>query len=236
VKSTRPIISASAALRIALAVLVAGIALWTAYGASRDLLASRARLHATAALAAAAVLPRGAARDAQLAETQEIAGRGVALSPDNADLWNLLAETRLLQATTAAVADISNELLTAAADASARAASLAPRDPAPTARLAFVRSLQQDGKAGVSAALAKSYAAAAFDPELGPRRLEAAGRAWTTLSTDVQGEALLEACSLARRGDAERTSLYELRMGDAAPGMALALDRIMADPSCAIRG
>jgi hypothetical protein len=236
VSSTKPIISASGTLRIGLALVVAALAAMAAYGAARDLLGERARARAEAALEAAQSLPRGAARDRQLAATQIIAHNGVDLTPDDAGLWNLLAETQLMQATTAAITSISDDLLAAAADASVRAANLAPQDPAASARIALVRSLQVDGKAEVSAALAQSYAARAFDPVLGQRRLEAAGRAWPALNEAVRSETLLEACQLARRGAAERTKLYDLRMGAADPGMALALDRIMADPSCAVRG
>lgn len=234
VSSTKPIISAKGALRVGLALLLAVFAAWTIYVSARDLLGRQAQANGQAALDRAVTLPRGASRDAQLASAQALASQGVSLAPDSAELWNLLGETNLLQATTAAVATISQDLLKAAADASLRAATLAPADPAPTARIAFVRSLQEDGKAQVGPALAQSYQAKAFDHTLGMRRLEAAGRAWPALTVAVRMEALGEACQLSRVGDGEQ--IYNLRMGDADPGMALELDRVMADPNCARQG
>lgn len=233
---TRPTISASGALRAGLALAIAAFAAFAAYGSIRDLLGGRAFTRGHAALQEATLLPRGAARDRALRDVQKIADEGVDLAPDDPNLWNLLAETRLMQATTAAIEVVSNDLLNAAEKASARAASLAPNDPAPPARIAFAKSLRDGNKSEVGAALAHSYAVRPFDPDIGLRRLEAAGRAWTALSDVVRKEALLEACQLARQGKRERDALYELRMGSADPGMALAIDAIMIDPSCAIRG
>ena len=231
VSSTKPIISASA-LRGAIVAGLAAAASLAAYEACRGVLSAQARAQGVAALAAAEHLPIGPARDTELARAQSIAGQAVDLTPDDADLWNLLAETRLMQATGAAAA--SEPLLKSAADASIHAATLAPNDPAPPARIAFVHALEEDGKDQVAAPLAKSYAASAFDPSLGQRRVEAAARAWTTLSEGVRAAALGEACQLARTDGQERQRLYKLRMGPAESGMALELDRILADPSCAV--
>ncbi len=234
--SSTKLTTSANALRIGLAVAVGALAAVAMVGAGRDALGERALERGQAVLAQAASLPRGAERDSVLADVLTIADRGVDMSPHNAGLWNLLGEAQLLQATTAALGTVSPDLLVAAANSSTQAARLAPADAAAPARIAFVRSLQTDGRSAVGAALAQSYSASAFDRALSLRRLEAAGRAWPELSEKVRADALLEACQLARQGKAERDALYDVRMGDADPAMALALDRIMADESCAVRG
>jgi tetratricopeptide (TPR) repeat protein len=234
VSSTKPITSGNAAIRVALALAIAALAIWMGYGAVRGLLGARAQAAAEETIERAVALPRGAQRDEQLAAAQSLLMGAVDLAPEDADLWNMLAETNLLQATTAAMTTVSNDLLESAVKESERAVALAPQDPAAPARIALVRSLQGDRKADAAAALSQSYAARAFDRALGLRRLETAGRTWANLDGKVRASTLAEACELVRGGDRER--VYDVRLGDAEPAMALALDQVMSDPRCGRQG
>jgi hypothetical protein len=196
-----------------------------------DLWAGYALAQSGEALAEAAGKSAGADRDKALARAQANAQNGIAVTPDDPRLWDTMAETRLQQAVAGGVGRVSPTLLSASAEASARAATLAPRDGAVQARLAYVRSLQQNAPAA-AAALKHSYELTSTSADFGHRRLETAGRAWTALDASVRQDTVAEACLLAGRSEADRKRLGDLRMGYAAAGLAIELDKVLADPTC----
>ncbi len=241
VNSTRPITFASAVLRGAVALALAGLALATIAHTVRAAWATHAASKGAQILAASAALPRGLERDTLFAEAQAALEQGLRVAPDDPRLWNLLAQTRQLQATEATASATSPVLAAASASAAARAAALAPRDPEGFARLALARSIEANGAGAAAIALARSYAYSGDGGDgreagLANVRLEAAGRAWRLLEGDLRAAVEREACGYARTGPGAREWLRALRMGSADPGLALKIDALLSDPACAPPG
>jgi hypothetical protein len=233
VSSTRPITFASIG-RGALALMLGALAVVVILASGRDALGVRAVHDGRVALAAAMAKPRGVERDAILADAQTILQHGLSLTPSDPRLWNLLGETRLMQATQAAVTEISPDLLAAAGEASIRAASLAPRDPEPQARLAYVRSLQEERQQEAAEALARAFATEEPSAALIARRIGAAARSWDALDQPTRQGVLADVCALSKQGG--RETLRQLRLGAARPGLALEIDRLLEDPACGALG
>lgn len=229
--STRPITSAEGLAGGAVAIGLACIAVLVIVAKGGDLWAGYALGQSSEALAEAAGKNAGADRDKALARAQTSAQSGIAATPDDPRLWDALAETRLQQAVAGGAGRISPTLLTASAEASARAAVLAPREGGVQARLAYVRSLQQNAGAA-AAALKLSYELTSTSTAFGHRRLETAGRAWVAMDETARRDVVAEACLIAGRSEADRKRLGDLRMGYAAAGLAIELDKVLADPTC----
>jgi hypothetical protein len=215
----------------AVAIGLACLAVLVVVAKGGDLWAGYALAQSGEALAEAASKGAGVDRDRALARAQANAQNGLAVTPEDPRLWDALAETRLQQAVAGGAGRVSPTLLTASAEASARAATLAPREGAVQARLAYVRSLQQNAPAA-AAALKQSYDLTSTSATFGHRRVETAGRAWVALEPGVQRDAVAEACLLAGRSEPDRKRLSDLRMGYAAAGLAIELDKVLADPTC----
>lgn len=229
--STRPTTSAEGFAGGAVAVGLACIAVLVLVAKGGDLWAGYALAQSSDALAEASGKSAGGDRDKALARAEANAQNGLAVTPNDPRLWDMLAETRLQQAVAGGAGRVSPTLLAASAEASARAATLAPREGAAQSRLAYVRSLQQNANAA-AAALKTSYELSATSVVYGHRRLETAGRAWVALDETARRDIVGEACLLAGRSEADRKRLSDLRMGYAAAGLAIELDKVLADPTC----
>lgn len=151
-----------------------------------------------AALHTAEDAPIGPARDAALASAQRALSSSVAIAPGDARVWDNLAETYFRQATQAAIGEVSDPLLNAAAEAAARGG----KGAAAATRLAVVLSFDPDRAGQAAEALARSYDLAAPLSGPGARRVETASRIWSALTPHVRQAVLAEVCAEARQ-DAE---------------------------------
>jgi hypothetical protein len=195
VNSTRPITfveapkAASAAFAVAaLAVAFLGLAQANAAfrdGAARD------------SLARAEAMPRGMERDAALTRALIAIDDAVKAAPQNGATHALKARAYYLQATTAAVDEISAPLL-AAARASAQAS--AERSPGNAGAAAIVALAAAAGKGADDREAASAVANAYARPASGDAaawRLEAAVRTWRALDVGMQQMVLADACQQA---------------------------------------
>jgi len=209
VNSIRPItfveapIAASATFGIAaLAVAFLGLAQANSAmrdGAARDILAR------------AEALPRGGERDAALAGALIVAEDSVTASPKDARTHARAARLYYLQATTAAVDDVSEPLLDAASRAAAEARARSPHDASAEALTALIEIARSGGVVSESAtaAVARSYAAP-VSPEGAVWRLEAAARTWNALPLALQERVKVDGCVQAGHDRAFAAALAEV--------------------------
>lgn len=183
-------IAASAIFGIAaLAVVLLGVT--QATSAARD---GAAR----SILARAETLPRGVERDAALASALIVIEDAVAAAPKDAGAHARAARLYYLQATTAAVDDVSAPLLEAAGRAIKEARARSPRNASVDALSALIDISRSGGAVSetASAAVARSYAAPA-SREGAVWRLEAAARAWGALPVALQQRVIVDGCAQA---------------------------------------
>lgn len=187
-----------------------------------------------AALASAAPMARGAARDRLLDEAQAHLRQGLTIARGDARAWDLLAEVRWLQATGADVRDVSPTLLTEAERATRQAQKLAPAAAAPGARLAAIAALDPARAAAAVDAVRATYAAA---PALGAwsvRRVAAAGRVWSKLDASTRAHAAAEVCAaMSPNADLAEAFAQAAAMPDAPESAGLA--QVVAATSCPAR-
>jgi hypothetical protein len=227
----RPTISAKGAARAALAAFVFVAAGTVVVIKSGELYAGFVAASGEAALADAQSLKRGAERERLIATLQARVSDAVRYSPDNPRLWSIIAETRLMQATSTGLNNVSSVLVEAARKAAATSIKLAPNDSGAHARLAMVEALASDQAKG-AAELARSYELDANSKTIGHRRVEVAGLVWRSLSDRAQRDVEGEVCSLAANSERDQAQIQNVRMTIADPGLALEIDRIFADPGC----
>lgn len=238
--STKPITSAKEeperrvlGARLLTAAAVGALALVVAFGAGRAAIAASERVHGQAALLRVALIERSGERDRALFELQQHLDVAIRRMPDDPTLWGQLAETRLLQATSAQAREVSPGLIAAAAEAGERQAELLAPDGAALARLALIYSLMNDAEQRADSALAQAFEKASFTDGLASeRRLRAAARRWDRLETKTRTAAWLEMCGLRRAGGEEE--LLQIGVDYADVGYVSALRRLIEDPACAV--
>lgn len=146
-------------------------------------------------LAQAAALPPGRERDVALDAAQRALQQALERRRADAQLWSRLAETRLLQATGAAVSEVSPELVAAAVDAGARVERLDRASAADHARQAYALALLPGRAQEAAQALARSYAMEPLGTGLSERRLSTALLVWAGLEGSTREQAVAEACA-----------------------------------------
>lgn len=214
------------------AVGLTGLAGLVFYAKGRDVWGGYSLSRASDALNLALVKDPGAERNKALASGAASAQSGISVTPDDPRLWNTIAEIRLEQAMAGGAGAVSPTMLLASAGASEHAAKLSPRDGAAQARLAYVKSLQRDAEASATA-LTQSYDADfTVTPAYAQRRLETSGRAWNAMDDSLRNRVMAEACAVSTRSEEDRAQVQRLRMSFADVGMAIELDRVLADPAC----
>ncbi len=182
-------------------------------------------------LADAQGLKRGPERDRLVAALQSRASDAVQVSPENPRLWAIIAETRLMQATSTGMKNVSPVLVEAAKKAALTSIKLAPNDSGAHARLAMAEALGSDQETS-AAELAKSYQLDANSKIIGHRRIEVAGLVWRKLDAGAQRDVEGEVCALAATSERDQAQIQNVRMTIADPALALEIDRIFADPGC----
>jgi hypothetical protein len=222
--------SVSALWRAGLAAALLAFAIAIIVAKSGALMGGYDAVYADNALRAATQAEKGPARDKALAEALHYVDAGLEFTPNDPRLWGSRAEALLRQALVASET-ARPKLLSASVQASTHAAAYAPNDSSVQARLALVLALAGERKTA-AAALTRSYDLDIASNVFGHRRLEAAGRAWPELDAAGQRSVANEACVLASRGASDRARMQRLRFGAADPGLALALDQILADGAC----
>lgn len=165
---------------------------------------------ARGSLARAEAMPRGMERDAALAKSLIAIEDAVKAAPQDAQTHALAARAYYLQATTAAVDEVSAPLLSAArrsAEESAR------RSPANAEGFALSALIDIADNAGVpNGVAAKNVAQSYAVPASGDGavwRLEAAVQAWPALDVGVQQAAIEDACMRAPADRAFAASLAQ---------------------------
>lgn len=228
---TKPTISAKGAARVALAALVFVAAAGVVAIKSGELYAGFVAANGEAALAEAQSLKRGPERERLVAALEGQASGAVHYSPDNPRLWSIIAETRLMQATSTGMRNVSPILVDAAREAATKSIQLAPNDSGAHARLAMIEALDGNTEEG-AAELTKSYEIDANSKAIGHRRVEAAAIVWRGLPELARRDVEGEVCALAATSERDQAQIQNVRMTIADPGFALELDRILADPGC----
>jgi hypothetical protein len=180
------------------------------------------------ALLAAGTTMDPAARDEALATAQSALKRSVATASDNPRVWDLLGETYYLQATQAAVGDVSPTLLGAAAEASAKAGAT----PAAVTRLAVVLSFDPERAGEAADALTRSFNLAPVLSAPGERRVLAASRVWSLLGPSVQQAVLAETCAGGRTSAEAASRLKEIAARARDPGFTIAAETTLVRPEC----
>ncbi|KAF0183760.1 MAG: hypothetical protein IV086_11440 [Hyphomonadaceae bacterium] len=156
---------------------------------------------ARSVLARAEAMPRGMERDAALAQAIIVIDDAVKAAPQNSGVHARAARAYYLQATTAAVDDVSAPLLGAARRAAEESLKHSPANASAAAMSALV-DIAEGGVVtpGAVDAVARSYAVPATAE--GVRwRFDAAMRAWPALSLPLQRQVIVDACMQA---DADR--------------------------------
>lgn len=211
------------------AISIAGARAWGA------VLAAQGR----AALTTALNLEDPVLRAQGLANAQSRLMAGARFAGGDSQIWGMLANVRLLQAT-ADGAGASVELLAAARANADRAAALSPADPRPLVLGAEVALAEPGAERAAEAAakIARSYVLRPLDPALGVLRTEVAFSAWTQMPADVQTAALSEACAIVARSpeardriSARSQSAIAVQEG-AGADLAGRLRRDVLNPSC----
>jgi hypothetical protein len=204
--------SASAAIAVAaLAVVFLGAA--HAAAALRD---SAAR----SALVRAEAMPRGMERDAALVKALIAIDDAVRAAPQDARGHARAARAYYLQATTAAVDDVSAPLLDAARRAATESLKHSPTNASAVAMFALVDIAGAGAVTRQAAdAVARSYGVPAT-PEGVVWRFDAAVRAWPGLSVAQQQQVIDDACVHARgdRAFASRLAAAAARLPDSGLG------------------
>lgn len=181
-------------------------------------------------LASAEAMPRGVDRDAALAKAITVIDAAVKAAPKDARIYARAARAYYLQATTAAVDDVSPTLLAAARRAVDESFRQSPDNANAAAVSALVDIAGHGGDVTSVAidAVARSYAAPAT-PEGAAWRLDAATRAWPRLDATLQQTVITDACIQAARSRAFGAYLAEIaaQMPDAGFGQCAT----PADPS-----
>lgn len=169
---------------------------------------------ARSVLARAEAMPRGMDRDAALAKALVAIDDAVKAAPEDARVHARAARAYYLQATTAAVDDVSAPLLEAARGAAETSLARSPANASASAMSALV-DMAESGAATRKAveAVARSYAVPATT-EGAAWRFDAAVRAWSALSIPMQQQVIGDACAQAR---SDRT--FAARLADVAAGM-----------------
>jgi len=162
--------------------------------AAADYAAISAGEAGSARLYEALALEPGTARDAALDAAQRQLSEALKRRRGDAQLWSRLAETRLQQATGAAVSDVSAPLVAASADAGAQVQRLGRANAADFARQAYALSLLPGKEGEAGEALAQSYTLEPLGTGLSERRLRAALLVWGRLPEPARSQAVAEAC------------------------------------------
>ena len=177
-------------------------------------------------LARAETMPRGMERDAALAKALIAIDDAVRAAPLDARVHARAARAYYLQATTAAVDDVSAPLLDASRRAVTESLKHSPSNAGAVALSALV-DIAADGLVTSAAAnaVAASYAVPAT-PEGELWRLDAATKAWPGLSGVVRRRVITGSCSLAAADVAFAARLAEIadRMPDSGLGRCGASD------------
>lgn len=187
-----------------------------------------------AALSAAAPMARGLERDRLLDTAQADLRQGLVLARGDARAWDRLAEVRWLQATGAAVREVSPTLLAEAETATRRAQTLAPASAAAPIRLAAIAALDPARTDVAVAALAASYAAAPEASEWSVRRVAAAGRVWSALNPALRAQVTSEVCA-AMRGEAGAADAFARAASAPDAPENAGLGQVLAAASCPAR-
>lgn len=164
--------------------------------------------------------PRGSARDALLDQAQSNLKTGLAIAAGDARGWDLMGETRWMQATAAQARGVSPTLLADARMATETAARLAPQALSTQVRMAAIESLAPDGADRAAAWVARSYLNGG-DRTVDARRVIAAARVWAALDAPTQQAVLREACAVAATGEAGANALSAAIEEDARTGAAM---------------
>ena len=178
-------------------------------------------------LARAEAIPRGMDRDAALAKALVAIDDAVKAAPEDARGHARAARAYYLQATTAAVDEVSTPLLAAARRAVEESLRHSPSNASASAMSALIDISEGDTRKAVGA-VARSYAVPAT-AEGAAWRFDAATRAWAALPILLQLKVVGDACLQARADRAFATRLGEVaaRMPDSGLAQCVAPE----DPS-----
>ncbi len=174
---------------------------------------------ARSVLARAEAMPRGMERDAALSQALIAIDDAVKAAPQDARTHARKARAYYLQATTAAVDEISPPLLDAARGAAAESFRHSPANASAAAMSALV-----DIAGGAVTRKAVDYISASYavpaTPEGALWRFDAATRAWPALPIALQQQVITDACTQADMDRAFATRLAEIaaRMPDSGLG------------------